>query len=397
MKKNSTTTTAQSTGEKRAAQQKRRQDRKAQRINDVAKPKEPRLYRLHHVAGSHLRNDERLIIERVWSKNLRKDGTLIRSIRTIAKQLGLAFETLRRELRKGFLYSPQRIGNTIRYSDYSAALAQGKTTEALSQRGPRQVVSNRLKEALRCEMNSKGTVSPETALYRLKKANELLPQERRIRLCSVRTLYCHIHLGDIGMDSAWLPTGSFHPRRNGGGTKLAIHHIPGTSIDDMAEELLKRENFGTWEMDTVVSCREGSDGILVLIERTTRYYLMIKIKAISQRCVLRALRQLIKRNKMPVIHAVLTDNGCEFLDHARLTKVFKANVYYTHAYASWQKGSVENANGRLRKWFPKGTDFSLVSHAEIAAVNANINAIYRRKSLGGTTAEEAYSAILAAS
>ena len=88
-----------------------------------------------------------------------------------------------------------------------------------------------------------------------------------------------------------------------------------------------------------------------------------------------------------------TDNGSEFLDHAAIEALFKRNppvrLYYTHAYAAWEKGSVENANRLVRRWFPKGTDFSNVTSGRIAALETAINSIHRRRLLG-LTAHEAF-------
>ncbi len=118
---------------------------------------------------------------------------------------------------------------------------------------------------------------------------------------------------------------------------------------------------------------------------------MRKLRAITQAEVHRQLKRLMRKGVLKRVHAVITDNGCEFLNHARLCKLFKSFVYYIHAYSSWEKGSVENANGLLRIHFPKGTDFAHISEERIAKAQDDINSIYRRTSLKGATAHEAYS------
>jgi len=65
-------------------------------------------------------------------------------------------------------------------------------------------------------------------------------------------------------------------------------------------------------------------------------------------------------------------------------------VYYTHAYAAWEKGSVENVNRHIRRFFPKGTDFNRVPPRAIAAMQDFINAIPRKQTLKGQTAHEAF-------
>ena len=143
-------------------------------------------------------------------------------------------------------------------------------------------------------------------------------------------------------------------------------------------------------MDCVVSGRSGRGGLLVLLERRTRYVLLRPLRAISQKTVHRALRRLVAEGALRSIRTMTTDNGCEFLDQPALERILHAPVYYTHTYTSWGKGSVEHANGLLRFWFPKGTDFSKVPPAAVARAQTLLNAISRTQSLKGLSAHEAF-------
>ncbi len=86
-------------------------------------------------------------------------------------------------------------------------------------------------------------------------------------------------------------------------------------------------------------------------------------------------------------HAIRRDAGRHLTDQQReiLGRAFKARVYDTRAYASYEKGAVENCNRIIRRWFPKGTDFSKVPREDVLAVEAIVNTIHRR-SLKGETA-----------
>ena len=146
-------------------------------------------------------------------------------------------------------------------------------------------------------------------------------------------------------------------------------------------------------MDSIVSGVHGKGGLLVLIERQTRFYLIAKLRRISQLEVVRTLRGLIRSGQMKKVLSITTDNGCEFLDSMRIEALFsKINallkVYYTHAYAAWEKGSVENANRHVRRWYPKGSDFSRISAHAIQALQTFINSI-PRSTLKGASAHEA--------
>ena len=92
-----------------------------------------------------------------------------------------------------------------------------------------------------------------------------------------------------------------------------------------------------------------------------------------------------RRGLLKDVKSVTADNGCEFLDPKAMKAVFGCDVYYTRAYASWEKGSVENCNRIVRRWYPKGTDFGLCSRADIRRLETVINSIHRL-SLGGMSA-----------
>ena len=81
-----------------------------------------------------------------------------------------------------------------------------------------------------------------------------------------------------------------------------------------------------------------------------------------------------------------SDIDIELSYQESLQKSLGCKVYYTRAYTSYEKGAVENFNKIVRRWFPKGTDFSKVSEAEIRAVEDIVNSIHR-KSLGGLSAK----------
>ena len=141
------------------------------------------------------------------------------------------------------------------------------------------------------------------------------------------------------------------------------------------------------QCDTVVSRVGGRGGVFVLYDRLSRRYWLEKLVCIDQNCVVKAIRRIRRSKRIGSIRSVVTDNGCEFLDQKVLDKAFHAQVYYTRAYASYEKGGVENCNRILRRWFPKGTDFSQVSAQRIHQVEGYINAMHRA-SLGGLTAEQ---------
>lgn len=112
--------------------------------------------------------------------------------------------------------------------------------------------------------------------------------------------------------------------------------------------------------------------------------------AISKKCVHRQIRRWIKAGALGKVMGVVTDNGCEFLDQGKPDRLFRSQVCHTHAYSSWEKGPVENCNGLIRFFFPKGTDFSRVSAADIEHAENRINRTVRKTSLNGRSAHEVF-------
>ena len=96
---------------------------------------------------------------------------------------------------------------------------------------------------------------------------------------------------------------------------------------------------------------------LVFIDRKSRRYIIELFAHVTQDDVVAALKRMIARKALSNIISITTDNGCEFLDPDKIKSVVGYNVYYTRAYASWEKGSVENCNKLVRRWNPASKCF----------------------------------------
>lgn len=126
-------------------------------------------------------------------------------------------------------------------------------------------------------------------------------------------------------------------------------------------------------MDLVVGAKGTKGAVLTLTDRQTRLEICRKLpdkKAASVRAALDQIeKDMGERRFRDTFRSITTDNGSEFLEYEQLTKsVFQGKrfeVYYCHSYSAWEKGSNENANRLLRRFFPKGTDFSKVTDQEI--------------------------------
>lgn len=138
---------------------------------------------------------------------------------------------------------------------------------------------------------------------------------------------------------AGIPKGSYgetpyHPKKK---PKRPKPHpamtVPGRlMLNERPAGAQKRSRFGHYEMDTIVSSTSGRGGLLVLIDRKSRRYVIELLAHVTQDDVVVALKRMISRNAISNVISITTDNGCEFLDPNKIKSVVGCNVYYTPAY-----------------------------------------------------------------
>lgn len=140
--------------------------------------------------------------------------------------------------------------------------------------------------------------------------------------------------------------------------------ILGELIEKRPEIVDKRERFGDWEIDTVNGLRCGKDeALLTLTERKNRYEMILKIDGKTSDSVNRSLTTLQEaavKNFSQLFKTITSDNSVEF---SGLTELLQGitDVYFTHPYSSWERGTNENHNGIIRRFIPKGTRIAEVS------------------------------------
>lgn len=155
------------------------------------------------------------------------------------------------------------------------------------------------------------------------------------------------------------------------------------SIDKRPEEANLRQKIGHWEGDTV----HGKKGnVVTLLDRKTRFFNARKTQYRSKDQVGRRLIQMLGDHEA---RSLTVDNGREFYSHKYVAEKSGIPVYFADPYSSWQRGSNENANGILRRYFPKGSDFSKVSAQALRRVVEKIN-MMPRKLLNWKTAYEVH-------
>lgn len=218
------------------------------------------------------------------------------------------------------------------------------------------------------------------------------------------TLYSYIRKGVfLTLEMRDLPRHGKNKRGYTRTHKKGARASAGTSIEERPEEVNARATIGHWEMDSVLGKKRTKPALLVLSERYSRKEIIIKVKDHTAASVVRALDRLERKMGSPafrsIFRSITVDNGSEFADAAGMEQSCRSQgprtkVYYCHPYSSWERGTNENTNGLIRRWFPKGTDFTKVTTQEIQKVEDWLNA-YPREILGFLSADAVFSAGLA--
>jgi len=140
-------------------------------------------------------------------------------------------------------------------------------------------------------------------------------------------------------------------------------------IDYRPQAVEDRSRLGDWEADTIVG--KGRKGAIVtLVDRKSRYLRMGLVKQRTKEMVKKMIVSLL--TGFPV-HTITCDNGKEFADHEGIADGLKAEVYFAHPYASWERGTNENTNGLIRQYIPKRTKFSDLTCADMKFVEDRLN------------------------
>lgn len=143
------------------------------------------------------------------------------------------------------------------------------------------------------------------------------------------------------------------------------------SITKRPKYILKRKQSGHWEADTAVS-RESKGAIMGVVERVSRFLAAKKLTAKTATNMDRSLVQRLKKYPSKLL-SITYDNGSENVLHIKTNKKLNTKSYFCEPYHSWEKGSIENRIGQIRRFFPKKTDWNSVTQIELNRVVNLIN------------------------
>jgi transposase, IS30 family len=292
--------------------------------------------------GTHLTLEER---ERLAAS--RAEGL---SLRAIAARLGRAASTVSRELRR----------NALPRGGYLPVHAEGCHRErrqrpAVLERDERlaRFVRERLLEGW----------TPERIAGWLKRG-----EERGLRPVSAETIYAFVHRAGQRGEKLW----KLLPRGRAKRGRRRARHSRGTiterrSIHDRPAEVQERRAAGHWEGGDLLICRRTRP-VLVLKERKTRFVLAARLAGKSAAETVAIMMAVFRRLDPRLRASVTFDNDTAFARHGLPASACAMTTWFCDAYASWQKGAVENANGRLRRDLPRDLDLDALGDAELQEV-----------------------------
>lgn len=338
-----------------------------------------------------------------WNDRLKIEAFLKcgKSVQEIADEIGVHRNTIYNEIKRG-RYTHKN-SDWTEEERYSPEIAHAAYKEHLAAKGPGLKIGKdyRLAEYIERRIVEDG-FSPAAVLGEIK----VKGLKFDTTICEA-TLYSYIKKGVfLTLEMTHLPCKGKQKRsyKRIKKTKPAKRKSAGKSIEKRSPEVAERKNVGHWEMDCVDGKKRTKEALLVLSERKARKEIMVKMKDKTRESVVAALDRLERRfGSMfsKIFQTITVDNGSEFADVEGLERSClhkgqkRTQVFYCHPYSSHERGTNENINGMIRRWFPKGTDFGKVSTKDVQVVEDWLNA-YPREILGFRTADEVFAEEVAA-
>jgi len=329
-----------------------------------------------------------------WEDRLRLDGMLKANAKKtdIAAELGVCVKTVYNEIERGMC--TQLTSEYEFVEKYCPEVAERKYQENLRAKGPDLKIGHDHTFAAYVEdLIVNHGYSPGAALAKIREEG----QQFDTKICET-TLYNYIYRGDVFLTlnkEHLLYKGEHHTKKRE--TPKRAREAKGDTIEKRPEEVKARETFGHWEMDSIMGVKGSKAALVTLTERLTRKLIVFRVKDHTMESVVQVLNRLERKmgkEFQKVFKSITVDNGCEFQDCEGMEKSLRrrkprTKVYYCHPYSAYERGSNENENRMVRRFFPKGTNFDDVTAAEVARAEEWINN-YPRRILGWRSSQSLF-------
>lgn len=294
------------------------------------------------------------------------------SLQSIAARLKRPVSTIAREVAKN--------GGADRYR--AAEADEAAWARARRPKRCKLAVEHRLQECVAFKLSHNW--SPEQIAGWLK---QRYPDDERMRI-SHETIYRSLFIQARGVLKkelqAHLRTRRKMRRSKSATTKGQVrgHIIDAVSISERPAEVEDRAVPGHWEGDLISGSKNSH--IATLVERNSRFTMLVKVDGKDSDTVVGALKKQITKLPTELRQSLTWDRGSEMAQHKQFSVATDVQVYFCDPQSPWQRGTNENTNGLLRQYFPKGTELSTYSQAELNRVARELNE-RPRKTLGFRT------------
>jgi IS30 family transposase len=300
---------------------------------------------------AHITSDERDQIALWWNQGI--------ALSDIAQRLGRNKSSISREIHRN---------KSAVFDVYLAHKAHARSAERASRTHRRP----RLKENLICSYVTEKLQlgwSPEQIAGRL-------PLEHVGKRISTEAIYQFVYDPSVRKEFDLVPflTRRHRKRQKKGHRKThKSSHIP-NRIDILRrpKHIAVRKQFGHWESDAAVS-RQSKAAINVTTERKSRYTVLRKMHQKSAPQTVRSVTRALKDFPGKARRSLTYDNGAENVDHDTINDRLGTRSYFCQPYHSWEKGTVENTIGLVRRRYPKKTNFALVSQRHLTQLQHRLN------------------------
>lgn len=293
----------------------------------------------------------------------------------IAEKLGRNQGTISREMRRNIRYGNEYWGNT--YMPCKAQVLADK--RAIKQRTKAPLKGPKVFLYVREHLRAPYFWTPEQIAGKL-------PLDHPGSTISTETIYQYIYGKGKGY-KLWqlLPLARKKRMRKEGRRVQRDGKLVGTiSIDLRPEVVNKRTDAGHWESDNVIGKQTDQTALSVSVERVSRVTVMTKLADRCAQTKAQAVTHRLSAFRADMVQSLTIDNGKE---NARLPDTTPLPVYACHAYHSWEKGTVENTNGRIRRFIAKGVSMDTIPATAIKEIELILNNT-PRKCLGYLTPYE---------
>jgi IS30 family transposase len=281
----------------------------------------------------------------------------------IALLLGVHKSTISRELRRN---TPKRgVGAKL----YVAVKADVKTKIRHKNKEKAVRFSDSMKDDIVCWFNTKKYSPALVSVEWLKQGKPAVSHETIYKFiwhCKHTNKRCNTKYKNL---YKLLKHG--HRKRKRGNYNDSRGLIPNrVSIDQRPKVVENRKRFGDIEVDLIMGARHKS-ALLVTVDRKTLLTTIDKLQSKNAQTIAQKIIQRMK--KYPAIKTMTFDNDQAFSEHQKIASALSIKTYFTRPYTSQDKGTIENRNGIIRRFFPKKTDFTNIGHWQIKNVETLIN------------------------